>query len=142
MDTIINKTRTFLGDTDPDNYTYTSDVVVNAIRVAIPIVEVDYPMGYECDEDTDVISPSPDASAEVLFALQAAIIILTGGAAMSSTEGIYVRDGDTAIDTTKGASAKDSMIKKLENRYNTLIDRLLDTDITGHRIDVYTQDFI
>ena len=143
--TILRRVRALVGDTDSSDYTYTHENILDAILLAVPQVELDYYQGYTVN-DQAVISPTPSNAMEVVFAYKAAIVLKTGSIEQSDRSGIFVKDGDTTIDTTKGGKNKLDGLKELKKDYQNLIDRMMiegvstSGGIDGKRVDVYTTE--
>lgn len=139
---ILYQARVLLGDTNSSSYWKQDWEVNDAITAAVPEVEIDYPQGYSVTVSGEgSITPTPDGVTKKLVAYKTAIILRQGEEASSSRDSIYVKDGDTVIDTTKGGSNKSKSLDSLIQRYNDLIDDLLIngeiTDPRGYRINVY-----
>lgn len=139
--TINEMVRSFMSDTDSSSQWKTDEDIQDAIFTAVAIVEIDYYQGYTIsNKDETTISPTPDNTSKILIALQAAIILVGGEVFKSSREGIMVRDGDTLIDTTKGADSKRLLFDKLIDRYENMIFSLnanSSNATKGYRIDMY-----
>ena len=141
---ILKRVRQLIGDTDSTDYWKEDDDILYTLTLAVPLVEIDYSQGYAMSGTTEMsISPTPDEITKTLFALMTAILLLTPDQAKSAREGIYVKDGDTVIDTTKGGDSRDTAVKALEGRYNNLIFKLTTGDGTGtigYRVDMYPSE--
>lgn len=145
--TIPRRVRALVGDTDNTDYTYSHETVLDAILLAVPAVEADFYQGYTIN-DQGVISPTPDNLMETIVAYKAAIVLMGGTIVTSDRSGIYVKDGDTTIDTTKGGSQRLDTLKSMKDDYQNLIDRMIIEGtntaggIRGKRVDVYTDEEI
>jgi len=139
---ILRQARVLLGDTDPVNYWKEDWELNEAITSAVTQVEIDYPQGYEVTVSGEgSITPTPDETTKLLIAYKTAIIVREGNESKSNRESIYVRDGDTVIDTSKSASNSSKSLKDLRDIYMGMIDRLYTqqsaADVGGYRIDMY-----
>jgi len=143
--TILRQVRVLISDTDTSDLWKQDWEVNDAITAAVPEVELDYPQGYSVlVSGESTISPAPDETTKKLFALKTAIIIVSAEAVKSDRESIYVKDGDTAIDTTKGGANKAKLLESLKADYDKLINQLnINIEGTkGYRIDMYDMEFI
>ena len=137
---ILAQTRVLLGDTDPDNYWKEDWELNDAITAAVTQVEIDYPQGYEVTTSGEgAIDPTPDDTTKLLVAYKSAIMVREGDGSKSSREGIYVKDGDTVIDTTKGGANSGKSLNDLYRIYKNMIDNLYISNVNtgGYRIDMY-----
>lgn len=142
---ILRQARTLLGDTDSDNQWKEDWELNDAITAAVAQTEIIYPQGYEVTvSGEDTIDPAPNDTSKLLFAYKTAIIIREGDESKTTREGIYVKDGDTTIDTTKGSSSSIKSLSELRSIYMGLIDSLYTQNITigGYRVDVYDFEVI
>lgn len=138
---ILKRVRMLIGDNDSSDYWKETDEILYTLTLAIPMVESDYYQGYTMSDVSEAtITPSPDENSKNLFALMTAILLLAPEAVKSSREGIYVKDGDTVIDTTRGGGDKRSSLKVLEDRYERLIFNLTSAGVTGSRVDMYPSE--
>ena len=138
---ILTQVRQLIADTDSSDYWKEDDEILHTISIAIPLVEIDYEQGYTMTGASEAsISPAPDAITKTLFALMTAILLMAPEQIKSSREGIYVKDGDTVIDTTKGGSSRNSALSNLEAKYDALVLKLnsgAGDGIAGYRVDMY-----
>jgi len=143
--TVRRRIRALVGDVDDTDYQFTDEDILDALLMAVPLVELDYYQGYTVN-DQGTIDPTPDNMMETLFALRAAILLKQSDIAKSDRTGIFVRDGDTTIDTTKGGANKLSALENLQDQYQYAIDRLIIEGTNtvggtrGNRVDVYTTE--
>jgi len=141
---ILKRVRHLLGDTDSTDYWKEDPDILQALFMAVPLVEIDYPQSITMSAFTESsISPAPDEATKNLFALMTAILLMAPESAKSSREGIYVKDGDTVIDTTRGGSNRGSALKSLEDRYANLVFQLNSgsgDSVTGYRVDMYPSE--
>lgn len=146
--TINEQVRVFLQDflVESASPAWEDEVIDQSIYMAVTLVSVDYPHSYEITEvGEENIDPEPSAIYSLLFALKASIILLGGDTLKASRDSIYVKDGDTVIDTTKGGSSKISLLESLKSQYNGIIHGLRmnggfggDASGLGYRVDMYT----
>ena len=138
---IVRHVRSLLSDTDESSFWKEDWEINDAITIAVPEVEIEYPQGFTVTvSGEDSITPTPDEPSKVLFSYKAAIIIREGSESQSTRDTIFVKDGDTTIDTTKGASSRGKSLTSLKSDYQRLIDRLTINDldgVKGFRINTY-----
>ena len=142
---ILAQARLLLGDTNSSNLWKEDWELNDAITAAIVQVEIDYPQGYEVlVSGESSIDPTPDDTTKLLVAYKVAIMVREGDGSKSSREGIYVKDGDTVIDTTKGGSNSGKSLNDLYRMYKNMIDGLYISNITsgGYRVDMYDFDVV
>ena len=142
---ILQQSRSLLGDTDASDYWKQDWEINEAITMAVAQVEIDYPQGYSVTVSGEgSITPAPDDTSKLLFAYKTAIIIREGEESKSNRESIYVKDGDTVIDTTKGGSSSIKSLSELMAIYQRMIDGLYIQSATvgGYKIDMYDFEVI
>ncbi len=102
---LVLMTRVLVGDIDLPQ-TYTDEYIQRAIIASAYIVDVEvtFAFDYTYDIDALTISPDPVTSDDGVFIalvpLKAACIITMGEFKKALGQGIKVRDGDSAIDTS------------------------------------------
>ena len=86
---ILKQARSLLGDNNPTDYWKEDWEINDAITIAVPQVELDYPQGYVVlVSGEESISPAPDETTKILIAYKTAIIIRKGAESKSTREGI------------------------------------------------------
>jgi hypothetical protein len=102
---LVTMTRVLINDLNtPQKNTdaYLQQVLVTAGIIADS--EIAFPFDYTYDVTAITITPDPVSSGDVIFQalvpLKAACIIVHGDFRLALTQGIKVRDGDSAIDTS------------------------------------------
>lgn len=91
---------------DPDGETYSDQRLRQAILVSVGMVqqEVVVPTTYTADVDNETLSPDPtvnatlDAAFTNLVQLKAACLTDRASAVLAAKQGIFVKDGESAID--------------------------------------------
>ena len=143
---IVEQVRIFTNDTNISDYWKQDCDIEKALSIAVYMVEAECPLGYTMTgTDESTISPTPTASAKMLFALKTAIVLLSGELSTVARDGIFVKDGDITLDTTKGLEHRRGLLDGLIDQYNTLLTNYKingDVFIQGHRIDMYTDNTI
>lgn len=112
--------RNLINDFEPNN-TFTDDRIQQAIVVAglIASNEFAFSAAYTFDLENIDIVPDPaaagtfDALAIAIFTLKAACLLDTNKyqSATSNGGGVFVKDGDTEVDTSKGFAGYSDIIK-------------------------------
>lgn len=150
---VNRQVRILVGDTNPASYRKEDWEINEVVTLAVPLVEIDYYQGYALvtsgyvyDGTTESgITPTPDAQTKLLLAYRSAIILHENEIASSQTNAIYVKDGDTTIDTTKGSSSRQKALDSLYQHYIDLLTSLTINDINGakgFRTDMYDSEEI
>lgn len=142
---ILKQVRGLLGDNDSSDYWKEDWEINEMITVAVPQVEIDYPQGYEVTvSGEESITPTPDDTTKLLVAYKTAIMIRQGETSKSTRDSIYVKDGDTVIDTTKGGANSTKSLSELYSIYQGMVDKLYIQSIEtgGYRMDNYDFEVI
>lgn len=84
------------------------------------------------------ISPSPPQAVEFLIALQSTVLARIRLEQQGYNDGIYVRDGDITIDTTKTLGSQLKSIQALQNTIDQMVADMIIADTRGVRIDNYS----
>jgi hypothetical protein len=119
-------------------YTHSDDYIEQVLVTAGILVDAEITLGetYTYDITGPTISPDPvteeDYLAIALFPLKAACILLQGDYRTAIAQGIKVRDGDSAIDTSVSFRGwSDILTLGPCKSYNNLVWKLQSTGATG-----------
>ena len=86
------------------------------------------------DTKDDMIDPSNgiiDAEVETLIVVRCGLQIVNAKSGNAADDSISIRDGDTAIDTSKGATASSGRMRTLQDEYDKRLKTLLTRRFLG-----------
>lgn len=146
LDSIVNRTRRLINDTDSTNFTRSTAEMYDYVSDANDEIPLDY-----FDFTTFVvtggnISPTPDGIDAQLIATKTALNITLEDVREAAGDSILIQTGDIKLDTSKAPPHLVAVLEFLNSSYNGMILSLnmdgksSSSAATGIRVDNYVTD--
>jgi len=128
QETMVTMVRVLINDLDSSNYTYSNERLEQTILVSAQYVAsaADFQNAYVVDLGQFTLTPDPtddpaDNDYINLVCLKAACLILGSSAQTSAGNSLFVKDGNSTIDTRATAGTLMKLYEDTCNKYNQMM---------------------
>lgn len=138
---LILRTRRLTGDIEPivsgtNNYVFNDLELFEYIKDAVDYVAIDVDENYYIS-DTELITPTPTKWVQSLIAMKTALLVREQLSQEGYKDGIYIKDGDTVIDTTRTLQYRGLGQERLMVMYTDACIRYIMNENNGSSINTF-----
>ena len=141
---LIGKIRRLISDTGEPSTTVSGTLdfvfqdheLYEYLKDSVALVAIDVNADYYIDA-ADLITPTPSSTLGALLSLEAAILIREQLSQEGYSDGIYIKDGDTVIDTTRTLQYRGLGQERLLKMYEEASTKYLMGEDVGSPINTY-----